>query len=149
MKPLRVLIVEDSENDALLMIQALRRGGYNPTYERVDTAPDMRRMLTERQWDIILSDYSMPHFDGLAAMSFLKNSGLDIPFIIVSGVIGEDTAAEMMKAGAHDYIMKNNLRRFIPAIERELRDAEVRRLRKESEKALIEAESCGGSHPAK
>ena len=118
---IRILMIEDSEADKELILLELRRGGYEPDYECVETSAAMRKALTERQWDIILSDYAMPHFDGLSALRILQTDGIDIPFIIISGTIGEDVAVTVMKAGAHDYIMKDNLRRLIPAIERELK----------------------------
>jgi diguanylate cyclase (GGDEF)-like protein len=135
-KPIRVLIVEDSENDARLLIRELRRGGFASEFERVDTAEAMAAALANGSWDLVVSDYSMPRFSGIAALELLKQSGLDLPFIIVSGAIGEDVAVAAMKAGAHDYIMKANLQRLVPAIERELREAEVRRERKRSEEKL-------------
>ncbi len=138
--PLRVLIVEDSKDDAFLLVRALRRGGYEPTFERVDTPAAMTTALNQQTWDIVISDYSMPYFSGLAALKLLKESGLDLPFIILSGAIGEETAVEAMKTGAHDYIMKDNLARLIPAIERELREVEVRREHGMAEKALRESE---------
>jgi signal transduction histidine kinase len=122
-----VLIVEDSEPDALLIIRELRRGGYEPTVERVQTAEAMRMALADRVWDVVLADYSMPGFGATAALMVVKEIGLDIPFIIVSGTIGEDTAVEAMRAGAHDFLVKGNLARLLPALEREIRDAEVRR----------------------
>ena len=134
--PLRVLIVEDSEEDTLLIVRELKRGGFDPIHERVETAEAMKAALSRKTWDLILADYSMPHFSGLEALKLSKESGLDLPFIIVSGSIGEDVAVEAMKSGAHDYLMKNNLTRLIPAIQQELREAEVRRKLKESEKAL-------------
>jgi putative two-component system response regulator len=127
--PLRVLIVEDSEDDTLLLVWTLRRGGYDPMFERVETAAAMKAALDQRAWDIVISDYFMPHFNGLAALMLLKESGLDLPFIIVSGAIGEEAAVEAMKAGAHDYVMKGKLARLAPAIKRELQDATVRRER--------------------
>jgi diguanylate cyclase (GGDEF)-like protein len=135
-KPIRVLLVEDSENDALLLVRELRRGGFEPELERVDTAESMAAALTRQVWDLLISDYSMPHFNGIAALELLKQSGLDLPFIIVSGAIGEDMAVAAMKAGAHDYIMKGNLKRLNASIERELREAEVRRERKRSDDKL-------------
>ena len=138
--PLRVLIVEDSEEDTLLIVRELKRGAFDPVYERVETAESMKAALSTKTWDLILADYSMPHFSGLEALKLSKENGLDLPFIIVSGSIGEDVAVEAMKSGAHDYLMKNNLTRLIPAIEQELREAEVRRKLKHSEKALQEAE---------
>jgi len=134
--PLRVLIVEDSEDDALLLVHQLKRGGYEPAFERVDTPEAMSAALAKGTWDIILSDYTMPRFSAPAALALFKESGLDLPFIIVSGAIGEEAAVEMMKAGAHDYVMKGNLARLIPAIKRELCDAEVRRKRKKAEEQL-------------
>jgi PAS domain S-box-containing protein len=138
--PLRVLIVEDSEEDTLLIVRELKRGGFDPIHERVETAEAMKAALFTETWDLILADYAMPHFSGLEALKFSKESELDLPFIIVSGSIGEDVAVEAMKSGAHDYIMKNNLARLVPAIQQELREAEVRRKLKHSEKALQEAE---------
>jgi signal transduction histidine kinase len=127
--PLRVLIVEDSEHDARLLVGELRRGGYLPTVERVQTAADMRAALARQEWDIVLSDYDMPAFSAFAALSVLNESGRDIPFIIVSGTIGEETAVEAMRSGAQDYMIKGNVARLLPAIDREVREAERRRAR--------------------
>ena len=138
--PIRVLIVEDSEEDTFLIIRELKRGGFDPIHERVETAEGMKAALSTKTWDLILADYSMPHFSGLEALKLSKESGLDLPFIIVSGSIGEDVAVEAMKSGAHDYLMKNNLARLVPAIQQELREAEVRRKLKESQNALQESE---------
>ncbi len=138
-KPLRVLIIEDSETDALLVIRLLKQGGYDPAYARVESLEAVRDALRQEKWDIILADYSMPGFSGIAALTLLKEMGLDIPFIIVSGTIGEETAVEAMKAGAHDYIMKDNMKRLIPAIDRELQEVVVRRERKQAEEALQRA----------
>jgi PAS domain S-box-containing protein len=139
---LRILIIEDSEDDTLLVLLQIEKGGYKIVYERVETASEMKAMLCERTWDIILSDYKMPHFNGIEALSIFKESGIDIPFIIISGTIGEELAVEAMKAGAHDYIMKNNLHRLLPAIDRELRESEIRAERKllEQKQLLAEAE---------
>src|ERR671921_1540018 len=135
--PLSVLLVEDSENDALLLVRELRRGGYDPTWERVDTPATMEAALDGRGWDLVISDHSMPNFSSPAALGLLRSKGfVDLPFIIVSGNIGEDAAVAAMKAGAHDYLMKDNLARLNTAIERELRDAEVRRERRRAEVAL-------------
>jgi putative two-component system response regulator len=138
-KPLYVLIVEDSEDDVLLMIRALRNGGYEPEYKRVETAEAMRAALREKTWDVILSDYRLPRFDGLAAIALLKEADIDIPLIIVSGAIGEETAVECMRSGAQDYVMKGNISRLASAVERELRDAETRAQRKQAEKQLQDA----------
>jgi two-component system, NarL family, sensor histidine kinase UhpB len=135
--PLRVLLVEDYEDDALLLLSELRRGGYDPVYERVDTAGAMEAALDEREWDLVIADHSMPAFSSFAALELLRGKGFtDLPFIIVSGQIGERVAVEAMKAGAQDYLMKDNLVRLNTAIERELRDAEVRRERRRAEEAL-------------
>ncbi len=140
--PLKVLVVEDSEDDALLLLRALRRGGYEPSHERVDTAAGMEAALDGRQWDLVISDHSMPVFNSSAALAMLRGKGfVDLPFIIVSGKIGEDTAVMSMKAGANDYIMKDNLARLNTAIERELRDAEVRRQRRRVEQDLAVSEN--------
>ena len=138
-KPLRVLIVEDVENDALLVIRELERGGYDVTPERVDTAEGMTAALDGKELDVVIADHSMPHFSGPDALNVLRESGLDLPFIIVSGSIGEDAAVECMKAGAHDYLMKGNLTRLAAAIERELRDAAVRRVRKRAQEDVRES----------
>ena len=134
-QPLRVLVVEDSQDDAALLIHLLSRAEYDLTYLRVDSAPAMRAALT-RPWDIIISDYSMPQFSGLAALQLVQEAELDLPFILVSGSIGEDVAVGAMKAGAHDYLMKNNLTRLVPAVQRELREVGVRRERKRATAAL-------------
>ena len=132
-RELNVLIIEDSEDDAQLILRELKQGGYTFSYERVETKPDMQVALSSRQWDIILSDFSMPHFSAMGALDTLKASGLDIPFIVISGTIGEETAVSALKGGANDFLVKNKLARLIPAVERELRDAESRRSRQEAE----------------
>src|SRR6266403_1197778 len=126
-KSLRVLAVDDSEDDALLLICELRRGGHKLDFQRVDTPQAMSSALAKDAWDLVISDYTMPSFSGLEALELLQTTAIDIPFIMVSGSIGEETAVNVMKAGAHDYLMKDNLRRLIPSVERELREAEVRR----------------------
>ncbi len=137
---LRVLIVEDSSEDALLMARELKRGGYEPQLERVDTAEAMRAALDAKQWDVILADYALPKFSGPEALKIVQEKGLDVPFLIVSGAVGEELAVEVMRAGAHDYIMKDNLIRLLPAVKRELADAEVRRNRKRAEQSLRASE---------
>ena len=132
-RTLRVLLVEDSEDDALLLLRELRRSGYEPDYERVDTAPGMEAALDARDWELVISDHSMPTFSSSAALQLLQRKGLDLPFIIVSGNIGEEVAVAAMRAGAHDYIMKGNLARLGAAIERELREAEGRREKQRAE----------------
>lgn len=140
-EPLRVLMVEDSEDDALLIIDVLSRGGYEPTWERVCDPDAMAAALDRCPWGIIISDHGMPRFDALSALKLLRSKGLDVPFIIVSGAIGEDSAVAAMKAGANDYIMKDALARLVPAVTRELRDAETRRRQKRSEVSLRESEA--------
>ena len=132
-RELNILIIEDSEDDAYLMLRELQKGGYTVFFERVETKADMQAALSSRKWDIILSDFSMPHFSAMAALDTLKTSGLDIPFIVISGTIGEETAVSALKGGANDFLMKDKLARLIPAVERELRDAEARRSRREAE----------------
>ncbi|MBI3753762.1 MAG: EAL domain-containing protein [Deltaproteobacteria bacterium] len=134
--PLHVLIVEDSEDDTLLSVRELRHGGYDVVFERVETAEAMTDALDNRQWDIVIADFTMPHFNGMDALRLLREKGFDIPFIFVSGTIGEDRAVAAMKNGANDYIIKGNLKRLIPAIERELREAEVRLKRRQAEETI-------------
>jgi len=138
-KSLRALIVEDSEPDTLLLLRALQKGGYQTIHERVATAREMRAALEKSIWDLILADHSMPNFSAPAALALVKRAGLDLPFIIVSGHIEEDMAVAAMQAGAHDYIMKDRLARLVPAVARELREAEVRRSRKKSAEELRRA----------
>ena len=133
-------MIEDSEDDTLLLVRTLRKGGFDTTYERVETAEAMRAALRQKPWDVILCDYKLPRFSGLDALNLYREAELDIPFIIVSGVIGEETAAECMRSGAHDYLMKGNLSRLVPAVERELKEAESRIQRKWAEEALRESE---------
>ncbi|MFZ5524221.1 MAG: putative bifunctional diguanylate cyclase/phosphodiesterase [Pseudomonadota bacterium] len=136
MKPLRALIVEDSEDDTALLLRELQRSGYDPSHARVETAETMSTELSTHTWDIVFSDFSMPHFNAFDALSLLHSSGLDIPFIIVSGTIGEDRAVTAMKAGAHDYILKGNLKRLAPAVDRELREADVRQQRRQADETI-------------
>jgi DNA-binding NtrC family response regulator len=135
-----VLIVEDSVDDAELLARDLRRGGFALEYERVDTGPAMEEALQRRKWDLVASDHSMLQFDSIAALNVLKASGSDIPFIIVSGTIGEERAVQAMKAGASDYLVKGHLGRLIPVIQRELADVEGRRARRVAELALRDRE---------
>jgi signal transduction histidine kinase len=136
MVPLRVLLVDDSEQDSILLLRELNNAGFDPVYLRVDTAEGLERALAEGSWEIVLCDYIMPGFSGPAALKLLRRKGLDLPFIVVSGQIGEDTAVEAMRAGAHDYIMKGNLKRLGPAIKREIAEAESRRQRRKAEEDL-------------
>lgn len=132
---LRVLIVEDSVEDTFFIVRELQRGGFIVSFERVETRLGMQTALSAQNWDVIISDYSLPQFGGPAALALYQQSGLDIPFIIVSGAIGEDRAVEMVKAGAHDYVMKDNLSRLVPAVEHELGALQARRIRKQTETA--------------
>jgi PAS domain S-box-containing protein len=133
--PLRILMVEDSANDTLLLAAELKRGGYDPVFERVETAASMQAALEVHEWDLIICDYSMPQFSGPEALALYLQRALDIPFISVSGAVGEETVAELIKAGAHDYVMKSNLARLVPAVKRELRAAQERRDRRQTEAA--------------
>ncbi len=139
--PLRVLIVEDSEDDAELLLIELRRAGYDPQFRMVQTRDDMVAALDEQEWDIVVSDYNMPHFSALGALGVMHDRNLDLPFIILSGAIGEETAVAAMKAGAHDYVMKGHVARLLPAIERELREAGERAARRQAERALRDSEA--------
>jgi two-component system cell cycle sensor histidine kinase/response regulator CckA len=131
--PLRVLIAEDSEDDALLLVQELKRGGYEPTYERVASAAALAAALDHQRWDLVIGDHSMPHFSAVAALALVRERGLDIPFICVSGTISEEMAVAAMKAGANDWVTKGQLKRLLPAIERELREARGRAALRASE----------------
>ena len=139
---LRVLLVEDDEDDALLLTRYFERAGYRTFVHRVETADDMRRALNQpdAEWDVVLADFNLPSFSAPAALQLLKRSGRDVPFIVMSGAVSEDTAVEAMRAGAHDYIAKQNLARLGPAIERELREARARRLKSDAEQALLISE---------
>ncbi len=123
---LRVLLIEDSENDAWLLTRRLQKDGYSVDSRRVETLDGISAALAEGAWDIIIADYSLPHLTAIQALEVVKQSGLDVPFLIVSGTIGEETAVAAMRAGAHDYLMKDNLARLTPAVEREIRDARTR-----------------------
>lgn len=132
-EPLIVLMVEDSEDDALLLLRALRQDGFSVVWERVQTAEQLRAALASHAWDVVISDYRLPGFDAPAALSILQQSGVDLPFIVVSGTIGEIAAVAMMKAGAHDYLMKENLTRLPEAVRREVREAQIRAERRQAE----------------
>jgi two-component system, cell cycle sensor histidine kinase and response regulator CckA len=145
-KPLRVLVIEDSEDDTLLLVRTLRKAGYAPAYKRIETATAMVEAVERQGWDLIISDHSMPHFSAVKALEILKQKNVDVPLIIVSGTIGEDSAVEAMRHGAADYIMKGNAGRLIPAIERELREARNREAKRRSETAfrrLLESNFVG------
>jgi two-component system cell cycle sensor histidine kinase/response regulator CckA len=139
-KTIHLLLVEDNEDDALLIERVVRKSEYDPEISRVCTAQDLSRALKDETWDAILCDYMMPQFTVLDAMKVIQDSGLDLPFIIVSGAISDETAVEMMKSGAHDYLTKNNLSRLVPALEREIKEAEQRHKRRVAEENLRESE---------
>lgn len=136
MTHLRVLIVDDSDRDATLLLNELRKAGYSPVHQRVDAREGMALALAQQEWDVVICDHVMPGFSGPAALEAFREMGLDIPFIVVSGQIGEDAAVEAMRAGAHDYVMKGNLKRLVPVIERELAEAGSRKLRRSAEQEL-------------
>ncbi len=138
--PLAVLIVEDSESDAQLVIRLLKKAGHEVIYKQVETREQLSAALEEQIWDVVISDYSLPQFDGCAALKLLKETGKDIPFIVVSGAIGEESAVALMKDGAHDYLKKGGLARLALVVERELEQANERREHKLAEQALLESE---------
>jgi response regulator RpfG family c-di-GMP phosphodiesterase len=149
-KPLRVLLIEDSENDAQLLLREIRRFGYEVQCERVETSDALRNCLATKEWDVIVCDYSLPRLDAPHALEVLKSTDLDLPFIIVSGTIGEESAVNALKAGAHDFIIKGKYARLAPALEREIREAKIRQERRaahetlrEKERLLSEAQSIG------
>jgi two-component system cell cycle sensor histidine kinase/response regulator CckA len=131
--PLQILIVEDSVDDTFFIVRELQRGGYNVNFERVETPAAMQAALQSRKWDLVISDLSLPQFGGAAALALFQQSDLDVPFILVSGTMGEEIAVEMLKAGADEYVMKDNLSRLVPAVNRELRAAQERRIRAQVE----------------
>jgi PAS domain S-box-containing protein/putative nucleotidyltransferase with HDIG domain len=138
-KKISILIVEDSEDDALLVIRQFKKENYDVTFKRVETAYQMQTALEDASWDLVISDYNLPEFDAPSALTVLQKSGQDIPFIVVSGVIGEETAVALMRAGAHDYIMKGNLTRLIPAVNRELDEVQTRRAKQQADKEIKQA----------
>jgi signal transduction histidine kinase len=125
-RQLSALIVEDNEQDATLLVRELRRGGYDLSFDRVETSDAMCAALDKRTWDIVLSDYSMPRFSAPAALALVRDRNLDLPFIIISGTVGEEIAVESLRAGAHDFMVKGSLARLLPAIGREMREADLR-----------------------
>jgi signal transduction histidine kinase len=139
-KPLRLLIIEDSEDDAEFVLRELRQDGFDPAWERVDTAEGMQSALARQDWDIIISDHSMPVFSAPAALALLRRTGRDIPFIIVSGSIGEEQAVQAMKLGAKDYILKGRLTKLPAAVTREVREAELRREHSQSKELLSQTQ---------
>jgi len=139
-EPLRVLFVDDSEKDVFFLLRELRKGGFEPYHKRVDDAASLRALLQSEEWQVVISDFHMPNFDGLMALQIFKEAGRDIPFILVSAIVGEETAVLAMKQGAHDYIMKRRLGRLVPVVQRELREAEMRGQQRRDQLALQQTE---------
>lgn len=139
-KSLRALIIDDSEDDVLLIVRELKKGGYDPAYERIDTAAAMENALKTKQWDIILCDYKMPNFSAPSAIALLRKTNINSPIIIISGAIGEETAVECLHLGAQDYIMKGKFSRLCPAIARAIEEAKVKNKQKQVEEALLKSE---------
>ena len=137
---LSILIIEDFESDAELILHHFRKAQYDITHERVETAAEMRAAFERQSWDLVIADYNLPEFNAPSALAILQETGLDIPFIVVSGTIGEEKAVALMKAGAHDYVMKANLARLIPAVKRELGEARSRQARRDADQAVRESE---------
>src|SRR5579862_3257479 len=138
-KLLRILIVEDSEDETALLVRELQRGGFDLCYTCVETAEAMAGALNTQPWDLVISDYALPQINGLTALQMVKESGLDIPFLFVSGIVGAETAVAAMLAGASDYLLRGNLASLAPAIERLLREADVRRQRNQAQHEEYEA----------
>ncbi len=138
-EPLRLLLIEDSDDDAALVLREVKRSQFDVVWERVQTAPDLEAMLA-RSWDIVLSDYTMPHLDAPTALEIVRRHSADLPFIVVSGTVGEDAAVEVMRSGANDYLLKDHLTRLVPAITRELRDSRLRAERRRADRARQQAE---------
>jgi signal transduction histidine kinase len=136
-RTLRLLLIEDSEADAALVLHELKRSGYTTSHARVETREELERALSQGPWDVIITDYGLPRFNGLAAFSLVRQRGLDVPFLIVSGTIGEDVAVEAMKAGVHDYVLKGRLGKLGPAVARGLREAELRAERRQMQEQLL------------
>ncbi|MGE0631136.1 MAG: ATP-binding protein [Pseudobdellovibrionaceae bacterium] len=143
-KQIRILLVEDSEDDAFLLLESIKKGGYDLFYVRVENEKNFIFELQDKSWDVVISDYSLPQFDGLRALAIFRQEEILIPFILTSGTIGEEVAVQAMKAGAQDYIMKNNYLRLVPALDRELADFESRRKAqielKQKQEELIQAQ---------
>ncbi|HYH95968.1 hybrid sensor histidine kinase/response regulator [Hyalangium sp.] len=136
-QPLRLLLIEDSEDDEILLLEELRSCGYEPSHTRVESLEDLDRALHGGTWDAIISDYVLPGFNGLTALEQVQQRGIDLPFLIVSGAVGEDTAVAAMKSGVHDFLFKDRLGRLGPALARELREAKVRADRQRMQEQLL------------
>ena len=146
-RPLQVLLVEDSDADAELLLHALRTGGFDPAFVRVQSAAEMRDVLRTRRWDVVISDYSLPSFSGMGALEVLHESGLDLPFLLVSGTIGEDVAVDAVRAGAHDYLMKDRLQRLAAAVDRAMREAAARAAHRADQETLTALRKAVDSLP--
>lgn len=138
LQPLRLLIVEDSEDDAFFVVEELRTAGYDVTHRRVETPVEMREALKSEAWDLIVSDYVMPQFNALGALAIFEEAGIDVPFLVISGSIAEPLAVMAMRAGVRDYILKDNMTRLAPVVDRELREAAYRRGRKQMEPGRLD-----------
>src|SRR5262245_25562914 len=139
-RPLRALIIEDSESDFSLLGLALRKAGFDPTMDRVETGEGMIAALERAPWDVVLSDYRLPRFTGVEALQILQARDIDVPFILISGTLGEEQAVAVVKAGAHDYFLKGSLSRLGVAIDRELREAAARREHRRAQEAFRRSE---------
>src|SRR5512140_1542583 len=137
--PLRLLIIEDSADDAQLMVRAIQRGGYDVQCSRVETEPALHAALESQQWDLVLCDYTLPTFNAIRALEVVRASGQELPFIIISGSIGEEMAVAALRGGAQDFMLKGNLARLLPAIQRELKESETRRERRRAEEQATRA----------
>ncbi|MBI3890856.1 MAG: response regulator [Candidatus Wallbacteria bacterium] len=135
-RSLKALFVEDDENDVRLLLREMQRAGFEVVHSRVDSSVAMSDALTRDQWDLVISDYTVPGYGPFEALALLKRLGLDLPFIVVSGTMSEDSAVDILRAGAHDFVLKGRLARLVPAIERELRELVERRARRQAEEAL-------------
>lgn len=144
-QPLHILVVEDSADDLVFIVRELQRSGYEPIYQRVETAADFTAALAVGGWEAVIADYSLPQFSAMEALELLQASGIDLPFLIVSGAIGEEMAVAAMKAGAHDFIVKSGLARLVPAVEREMREARDRQRRREAETCVAALSKLGQS----
>ena len=136
-EPLKILLIEDSEDDAQLLLRELRRGDFELSWQQVQTAPSFQEQLVKQTWDVIISDYRLPRFDAPTALDIVQQSGIDIPFIVISGTVGERLAVDMMKAGAHDYLLKGNLIRLPEVVRREMRDVQIRAERRQAEVVIL------------
>ena len=139
-KKIKILIAEDSEDDALLLIRQMKKDGLDPVYKRVDSLKDMKDALDKKEWNVVLSDYNMPNFSGLDALNLLRQKDSEIPFIIISGTVSEEIAVKTMRKGANDYLIKDNLVRLVPSIKRELQDIEIKKERREALEELVRSE---------